>query len=129
MKRAVACVAVTAMLLAGCASPRNGLNAGGTACFKAIPPALDRVHHKGSLVGVRQVNAARLARRRPEFAQFGNRNLCLVAFSGNYQPGDVPNAQPPGPGRYALVVVDLRRTSVVAAAVVEDLPLRFTHRV
>ena len=128
MRRLGALVAA-ALLLVSCAGPRNSLGAGSTACFKAIPPAVSAVGRKGSLVGVRQVNAARLAHRRPEFARFDNENLCLVAFRGDFQPGDVPGASDAQPGRYAVVAVDSRRDAVVATYVLDHLPLRFRHGV
>ena len=129
MRRFGALVAAGALLLVCCASPRNSLGAGSTACFKAIPPAVSEVGRKGSLVGVRQVNAARLAQRRPEFRRFGNENLCLVAFRGNFQPGDLPGAGSAQAGRYAVVAVDSRRATVVATYVMDHLPLRFRHAV
>jgi hypothetical protein len=112
-----------------CAAPRNSLGAGSTACFKAIPPAVAEVGHRGSLLGVRQVNAARLARRRPEFARFGNEDLCLVAFRGNFQPDEFPTTASARPGRYAIVAVDSRRARVVATYILDKLPLRFRHPV
>ncbi|HMC08162.1 MAG TPA: hypothetical protein VKL22_02395 [Actinomycetota bacterium] len=127
MRRFGALVAAGALLLVCCASPRNSLGAGSTACFKAIPPAVSEVGRKGSLVGVRQVSAARLAHRYPEFARFGNENLCLVAFRGNFQPGDFPGSAQAG--RYVVVAVDSRRATVVAIYVLDQLPLRFRHPV
>ncbi len=128
MRRLAGVTLVAGLLLAGCASPRNSLGAGSTACFKAIPPALKQVNSKGTLQGVREVDAARLAQRRPELARLGKEHLCLVAFRADYRPGDVPGAAPPGPGRYAVIAVDSRTGEVVASFVTETLPIRFRHQ-
>ena len=45
----------------------------------------------------------------------------------NYRPGDVVNAQPPGPGRYAVVAVTTGNPVLLGAQVTDRLPLRFHH--
>ncbi len=114
-------------LLASC-TPRNTLGTGSTVCIKAIPVAAEEVHHKGKPEGVRQVTAASLASRFPEFAPLGQQKLCLVAFSDDFKPGDVPHAKVQRAGRYALVVVESHE-KVVESFVVNRLPLRFRHQV
>lgn len=128
-RRAIlACLALAAVL-SGCASPRNALGTGSSICFKAIPPAVSAVSHKGTLVGVREVRASTLAQRRPEFTQFGSETLCLVAFKDGFQPGDVPSSTVQEAGNYAVVAVDSRDSKVLAAWVSQDLPIRFRHPV
>ena len=51
----------------------------------------------------------------------------LVAFRGNFQPGDFPGSAQAG--RYVVVAVDSRRATVVAIYVLDQLPLRFRHPV
>jgi hypothetical protein len=129
MRRTVLTVLLAAALasLASC-TPRNSLGTGSTACIKAIPVAAAEVHHKGRPEGVRTVSAASLAKRIPEVAPLGRQTVCLVAFSDDFQPGDVTHAKVQRAGRYALVVVDSHQR-VVAAFVLDRLPLRFRHQI
>jgi hypothetical protein len=127
MRRWVLGVVLLALLASACASPRNALGAGSTACFKVIPVAVREVNHIGRLVGVREVNASKLAKRRPEFARLGSHNVCLFAFQGTYRPGDVPGASPPPPGRFAVVAVNPSDGTMVGAFVLAQLPFRFRH--
>lgn len=129
MKRTVVSVLLAAVV-ASCAActPRNSLGTGSTACIKAIPVAAAEVHHKGKPEGVRTVRAATLAKRIPELAPLGRQNVCLVAFSDDFQPGDVTHAKVQRAGHYALVVVDTHQR-VVVAFVLDRLPLRFRHQV
>jgi hypothetical protein len=53
--------------------------------------------------------------------------LCVFAFRDTYQPGDVPAAAVKEHGRYALVALTLNHPGVVAAFVVDRLPMRFGH--
>ncbi|HLI57115.1 MAG TPA: hypothetical protein VKY26_08815 [Actinomycetota bacterium] len=124
---AAVAAAVAAALLGGCAAPRNSLGAGSTACFKALPPAFTAVGRQGRYLGVRQVSAATLAKRRPEFAALGTETICVVAFEGTYPPGSVKGAAPSRSGKYALVAIDAKTGKEVGAAVVAKLPLRFVH--
>lgn len=127
MRRAALGVVLLGLMASACASPRNALGAGSTACFRVIPVAVGEVNHIGRLVGVREVNAAKLAKRRPEFARLGSQNLCLFAFQGTYRPGEVPGAIPPPPGRFALVAVNPSSGTMVGAFVLPRLPFRFRH--
>jgi hypothetical protein len=129
MRRTVVAVVLAAAVasLASC-TPRNSLGTGSTACVKAIPVAAADVHHKGRPEGVRTVRAASLANRIPEVAPLGRQTVCLVAYSDDFQPGDVTHAKVQQAGRYALVVVDSHQR-VVVAFVLDRLPLRFRHQV
>lgn len=129
MKRSLAttvmAVLATAAMLAGC-TPRNNLGTVSTECVKAIPAAANDVHHKGKPEGVRVVVASRLANRLPRFAPLGNQHVCLVAFSDDFQPGDVTSASVQRAGHFAVVVVDTKG-KVLDAFVLDRLPLRFRH--
>jgi hypothetical protein len=129
VRRTIVAVLLAAALcsLAACMT-RNSLGTGSTACIKAIPVAAAEVHHKGKPEGVRTVRAASVAKRIPEVAPLGRQDVCLVAFSDDFQPGDVTHAQVQRAGRYALVCVDSRQR-VVVSFVVDRLPLRFRHQV
>jgi hypothetical protein len=128
MRRTLVIVLLAAAVasLASC-TPRNSLGTGSTACIQAIPVAAAEVHHKGRPEGVRTARAASLAQRIPEVAPLGKQTVCLVAFSDDFRPGDVTHAKVQRAGRYALVVVDSHQ-KVVAAFVLDRLPLRFRHQ-
>ncbi|HKN90898.1 MAG TPA: hypothetical protein VJ622_11490, partial [Acidimicrobiia bacterium] len=66
--------------------------------------------------------------RLPEADRLGRQRLCLIAFRGPYAAGEIPRAQPAGPGPYAIVAVDSNGSTVLASFVVDELPLRFRHR-
>lgn len=128
--RVVAAGAAAVLLAAGstgCAAPRNALNTTASPCFTALPLAGEVVHGKGRLVGVRLVETAELARKVPEAAALGRRRLCGVAYRGEFGPGDVSGATTAHAGPFALVLVDAGERRVVAAYVLDDLPMRFTH--
>jgi len=114
-------------LLAACGGPRNTLNTATSQCFRALPLARNTVNQRGKLVGVRSVLGTTLAKQQPEAAFLGRQRLCVVAFRGPYAAGQVPRANPPGPGTYALVAVDRGGSTVLGSFVVDDLPLRFRH--
>jgi hypothetical protein len=129
MRRTIVSLLLAAALssLVAC-MPRNSLGTSSTACIKAIQVAAAEVHHKGNPEGVRTVRAASVAKRIPEVAPLGRQDVCLVAFSDDFQPGDVTHAKVQRAGRYALVCVDSRQR-VVVSFVVDRLPLRFRHQV
>ena len=128
--RLIATAAATAALglLAGCAGPRNALNTATSQCFRALPSARATVNDRGHLVGVRSVLATTLAQRLPQAAPLDRQRLCVIAFRGPYGAGEIPRADPPGPGTYAVVAVDNDGATVLASFVVSELPLRFRHR-
>ena len=126
MRRTLVLLAAAVASLASC-TPRNSLGTGSTACIQAIPVAAAEVHHKGRPEGVRTARGASLAQRIPEVAPLGKQTVCLVAFSDDFRPGDVTHAKVQRAGRYALVVVDSHQ-KVVAAFVLDRLPLRFRHQ-
>lgn len=125
----LAVVVLVALVLGGCAGPRNSLGTGSTACFRALPPAEAAVHHRGRYLGVRQVKASTVAKKHPEFNQFGGTTLCVAAFQGTFGPGSVTSASPTRSGSYALVLVDAKSAKLLGAFLADRLPLRFSHRV
>ena len=131
MRRRLALGALAVLIAGcpGCAGQRNSLGTGSTGCFRALPAAETAVHHQGRYLGVRQVKASTVAKRHPEFAQFGSETLCVVAFQGTFGAGSVAGANPARSGAFAVVVLDAKTAKVVAAFIVDRLPLRFTHPV
>jgi hypothetical protein len=123
-----ACLAAALALGTSCAGARNALNTSASPCFRALPAADGAVHRKGRLVGVRVVDTGELEHKVPDASALGHRRLCGVAYRDDYTSGEVTGAPPGQTGRYALVLVD-RAQRVVAAYVLDALPMRFTHRV
>ena len=126
--RRALCVAALLAVGTSCGGARNSLNTTASPCFRALPVADDAVHRKGRLVGVRVIETRELVHKVPDAAGLGHRRLCGVAYRDDYTSGDVRGAEPGHAGRYALVLVDDAQR-VVAAFVLEDLPMRFSHRV
>jgi len=116
--------------VSGCAGGRNSLGTGASACFRALPAARDTVHNKGRLVGVRRVSADTLRSHLPADAAMAtvpDQELCVFAFDGTYDPGSVTGAPNTKSGHFAIVAVGSKQPTVVAAAVVDQLPTRFRH--
>ena len=130
MRRGAAVAAIVAILtvLSACASPRNALNTPDSACFRGVPAAGAAVGPKGRVIGVRAVRRETLVRRLPEAARIPDRVVCAVAYRGDFVPGDVRDADPAGPGPYALVALDVRTQRVLATFVVDRLPVGFKDR-
>lgn len=126
----VVVVAVTAsVLLAACAGPRNGLNTPASTCFRGLPAAADAVGRKGTLVGVRSVRRSELSRNLPQARQLAPEHVCAIAYRGSFAAGELPRADPAGPGTYAVVVLDTGGAHVLGTYVVDGLPVRFRHRI
>jgi hypothetical protein len=123
-----ACLAALLAISTSCAGARNSLNTTASPCFRALAAADDAVHRKGRLVGVRLVETEDLVHRVPEAAALGRQRLCGVAYRDDFTSGEVIGAEPGHTGRYALVLVD-RSQRVIASFVLDELPMRFTHRV
>lgn len=121
-------LALLGVSLLGACTPRNNLGTGSTVCIRAIPVAAAELGHKGRPEGVREVRASALAKRFPEFAPLGGQTVCLVAFSDDFQVGDVPHARVQRAGKYVVVVVDTHE-KVFEDFVGNRLPLRFAHQV
>jgi hypothetical protein len=119
-----------ALLLTACAGPRNGLNTPASTCFRGLPAAEAAVGGgKARLVGVRRIERGPLVAKVPQAARLQAPSVCLVAYRGPFGPGDVPGADPPGPGTYALVALDDRSFLPLATFVLDGLPVRFQHNV
>jgi hypothetical protein len=123
----VAAVMVAVLLTAGCAAPRNTLGTSASACFRALPTARTAVHDRGRFLGVRRVSRSRFVKIFHADPPPG-REFCVVGFAGPYKPGEVDRAAPDAAGRYALLVVTMRGTTLLRTFVVDRSPLRFGHR-
>ena len=119
-----------ALLVTACGGPRNTLGTAASPCYRALPGAIDAVHHKGHLVGVRRVNTSTLQKRLPanqQLAAVRDKQLCVFAFVDDFHAGDVTGATNQAHGHYAVVSLTLKSPRVVAAAIVDQLPTRFRH--
>ena len=119
-----------ALLVTACGGPRNTLGTAASPCYRALPGAIEAVHHKGHLVGVRRVDTSTLQKRLPENQQLAavrDKQLCVFAFHDDFHAGDVTGATNQAQGPYAIVALTLKSPRVVAAAIVDHLPTRFRH--
>ncbi len=123
---AVASLALSVSCVA-CATPRNQLNTAAGQCFRSLPAARAEVGRKGELVGVHLVSRRTLARAFPAASPIQERRVCAVAFQDDYRPGDIPHAEPAGPGRFAVVILDVDGTRALTTLVVDRLPRGFGH--
>ena len=118
--------------LAGCSS-RSALGTADGACFVALPVASGAVHHHGHLVGARLLSVNAFGRHSP----FGSvvssapepevRRVCLVAFGGRFNAGEValPSGAPNGP--IAVAVVEYPQSRLLGTAILRHLPEGFGH--
>ena len=113
--------------LAGCGGRTAALGTTSSACFHALPPAVSSLHHSGRFIGVRLVDTGRLHNPAARAALAPRQKLCLVAFSGQFDPADVfrPVDQPSG--QYVVVAVRPDGSKVVGSLIVRRLPLAFRH--
>lgn len=124
---------VLAATLTGCTSGHSVLGTTSSPCFKALPAATAAVHRRGTMLGVRSYPADVLIRiaprlaRNPQLVALGRQTVCVVAYRGDFQPGQVDKATTRHGGRYALVIVDANNDEVVTSAILRFLPLRFRH--
>lgn len=132
-------VAVTAAGLGACGAGRDGLGTNAGPCFMALPTAKRAVGGHGSLAGVRLVDVSRFtARNGPAMYALLSllpvrpaHDVCLVAYTGSFTPGQVeqPLGPPPpgGAGRYAIAVVTTPKPGLLGTFVVRHEPLNFTR--
>ena len=134
-----AVVALAGVTLAGgCTSARNGLGTNASPCFLSLPIAADAVHERGSLQGVRLIDAAAIAAsprlRDVLSARVGTpiATVCAFSYRGSFTPADVEQpfgVTPPGTGPwpYAVVLVSSPGNVLLGTAVLEHEPMRFRH--
>ncbi len=139
LRRALALVlsiAVTAVGVAACGAGRDILGTNTSPCFLALPVAKRAVAGRGSLDGVRLVDVSRLPSSDRALRKLleqlpipSSHDVCLVAFSGSYRPGQVklPFGAVPasGAGRFAIAVVTIPKAVLLGTFVVQREPLSF----
>ena len=132
-------VAVTAAGQGACGAGRDGLGTNAGPCFMALPTAKRAVGGHGSLAGVRLVDVSRFtARNGPAMYALlsllpvrPTHDVCLVAYTGSFTPGQVEQPlgplPPGGAGRYAIAVVTTPKPGLLGTFVVRHEPLNFTR--
>jgi hypothetical protein len=129
-------IAVTAAGVASCGAGRNILGTNTNPCFLALPVAKKAVEGRGSLAGVRLVDVSRLTPSERALHKLldqlpipSSHQVCLVAFTGSYTPGQVklPFGPVPasGAGRFAIAVVTIPKAVLLGTFVVQREPLSF----
>ena len=137
---ALAVITVTAAGTLGCGAGRNILGTNTGPCFLALPVARRAVEGRGSLAGVRMIDIPKLTSAPDDRAVRAlldlmtvplPRDVCLVAYTGNFTLGQVeqPSGLPPpgGAGRYAIAVVTTPKSVLLGTFVVRRLPLNFAR--
>jgi hypothetical protein len=127
---AAATLVALVLVVGACGGARNSLGTVASPCYRALPGAIEAVHHKGHLVGVRRVNTSTLQKRLPgdqQLAAVRDKQLCVFAFHDDFHAGDVTGATNQAQGHFAVVALTLKSPRVVAAAIVDHLPTRFRH--
>jgi hypothetical protein len=122
-----AAIAVSLGLAGACTTARNSLGTTAGPCFRSQATASAAVHNRGQLVGVRRIQAPRLAGRLPTATSLPPREVCVFAFKGTWQAKDVDKPSGLPAGRYALVFVGARHGALVATFLDDKLPTRFRH--
>lgn len=124
---AVACV-VAGAAFAGCAAPRQTLGTRSSACFRSLPTARAAVRQEGRLVGVRRISRTHLVRAFPRAALPAGKEFCVVAFSDDFHSDKVDKAAGAPTGKDAVVIVNLRGTSLIQTWLVDRVPFHIKHR-
>jgi hypothetical protein len=123
----------------GCTAARNTLGTTSSPCFRAVAVATDAVKDRGSLAGVRMLGARDLERR-PRLrdalatrAGHAVKNVCAVAFSGQFRTTDVRDPLDHGPaggvGTIAVALVSYPQDQLLGTLVLSKVPLPFRHEV
>ena len=127
MRRVAVALVLAAAALPGCAAPRQTLGTRTSECFRSLPTANAAVHQQGHLVGVRRISRAHLLRAFPQAALPPDKEFCAVAFSNDFHQDQVEMAAGAPTGKYAVVIVTLRGTSVVQTRLTDHLPFHVRH--
>ena len=126
-----ALAAAAGLGFAGCTSVRNDLGTSSGACYEAIPAATAAVHHHGELHGVRLVGTGALRGRAPALYRAATaahqRNVCLVAFTGEYSSAGVTDPVGKASGDVAVVELGYPDHRVLGTLVLIRQPLPFGH--
>lgn len=132
-------LALLGALGAGCTAARNTLGTSSGPCFRAVSVATDAVKDRGTLAGVRMLGARDLEKR-PRLREVLStraghdvKNVCAVAFSGQFRTADVHDSIGRGPaggvGKIAVALVSYPEDHLLGTIVLSSVPLPFRHEV
>ena len=127
-RRVLAASLIAAAALGACAAPRQTLGTRSSVCFRSLPTAKAAVQQQGRLVGVRLASRKHVLGAFPSAALPAGRDFCVVAFSDDFHAEKVQHAAGAPTGKYAVVIVTMRGTTVVQTFLVDRLPLHVRHR-
>ena len=116
-----------AAALGACAAPRQTLGTRNSACFRSLPTAKAAVHDSGRLIGVRRVSRDTLLKDFPNAQLSPGKDFCVVGFSDDYRNDKVDHPAGAATGKYAVVIVNMRGTTVLHTFLVEHIPFRLRH--
>ena len=128
MSRLRAALFLAALALASCAAPRQTLGTSSSPCFRSLPTARAAVHQQGRLVGVRRISRTHLLSGFPHASLPAGKEFCVVAFSDDFHADQVDKAAGDPTGKNAVVIVDLRGTSLIQTWLVDRVPFHIRHR-
>ncbi len=124
----VAGVGVCVAALSGCSSTSTLSNTSVSVCYRAIPVGRSALHTgQARLVGVHElpldkVHLSLPAAEKARLAAENDAEICAMAFSGSFSPGQVQLAPAGESGRIAVVLVTEKRLHLIAAAVIAKVP-------
>lgn len=128
MRRAIATCVLAAGALASCAAPRQTLGTRSSVCFRSLPTAKAAVRQQGRLVGVRLASRAHVLGAFPNAELPPGRDFCVVGFSDDFHAEKIDHPAGSPTGKYAVVIVTMRGTTVVQTFLVDRVPLHLRHR-
>ena len=128
IRRIAAACLVGGAALAACAAPRQTLGTSSSACFRSLPTARAAVHQQGRLVGVRRITRTHLLRGFPQAALPAGKDFCVVVFSDDFHSDKVDKAAGAQGGKNAVVIVNMRGTSLIQTWLADRVPFHVTHR-
>ena len=127
IRRLLVASVLSAAVFGGCAAPRQTLGTRNSACFRSLPTANAAVHQNGRLVGVRRVSRDTLLKDFPNAQLSAGKEFCIVGFSDDYRNDKVDHPAGAATGKYAVVIVNMRGTTVLHTFLVEHIPFRLRH--
>jgi hypothetical protein len=150
LRKAAGAVMVAALLLTGCQKVTRKVTSSVSPCFRILPAAHQAVGGQGTFVDVARIRGTGADRfPRPKTAgttttagltttsagattvpQAGttttvahqNRDICVVAYRGTFDPARITDLRGAQQGRYALVVVGVRSRLVRLVLLTNKLP-------
>jgi hypothetical protein len=130
-----AALVVAGLSLTGCTSARSSLGTSDDSCYLALPTAAQAIGtgSHGHMVGLREFTVKGLKGTAPHLYKSlsgsapASQSICVVAYTGHFQSGDVTNPQGHPTGTFAVVVATSPANKVLGTFIFERVPLHFGH--